>query len=274
MIEVIGVRFKKAGKLYYFDPGEEKIPLDSYVIVETVRGIELGKVVVVNKKVDEEDVVLPLKKVIRVADESDLQTFMDNKKLAEKAFGICEKKIVEHNLEMNLVDVEYTFDRNKVIFYFTANGRVDFRELVKDLAALFKTRIELRQIGVRDEAKMLGGIGPCGRMLCCSTFLGDFEPVSIKMAKDQNLSLNPTKISGLCGRLMCCLKYENDEYEEAKRDLPDLGETLHTPQGKGKVVGLNILDRVIQIELFQVGRIIEYTLEELIEEGILAQATY
>lgn len=274
MIEVIGVRFKKAGKLYYFDPGEGKIPLDSYVIVETVRGIEFGKVAIINKKMDEEDVVLPLKRVIRVADENDMQTFMDNTKLAEKAFDACEQKIEEHHLEMNLVDVEYTFDRNKVIFYFTANGRVDFRELVKDLAAMFKTRIELRQIGVRDEAKMLGGIGPCGRMLCCSTFLGDFEPVSIKMAKDQNLSLNPAKISGLCGRLMCCLKYENDEYEAAKRDLPDLGETLHTPHGKGKVVGLNILERVIQIELFQVGRTLEYTLEELIEEGILAQATY
>ncbi len=273
MIEVIGVRFKKAGKIYYFDPGEDKIPLNSYVIVETIRGIEFGKVVVTNKIVDEEDVVLPLKKVIRVADEKDKLTVLENQKEAEKAFDICNEKIKEHELEMNLVDVEYTFDRNKIIFYFTADGRIDFRDLVKDLAAMFKTRIELRQIGVRDEAKMIGGIGPCGRPLCCSTFLGDFEPVSIKMAKDQNLSLNPTKISGLCGRLMCCLKYENDDYETAKRQLPDLGEEIHTPYGDGKVVGLNILERVIQIEIPAKERVIEYTLDELIEEGILVQAT-
>src|SRR5690625_236369 len=174
---------------------------------------------------------------------------------------------------MNLVDVEYTLDRNKVIFYFTADGRVDFWELVKDLSATFKTRIELRQIGVRDEAKMLGGIGPCGRMLCCSTFLGDYEPVSIKMAKDQNLSLNPTKISGLCGRLMCCLKYENDDYEQAKQELTDIGESLETPLGRGEIVGLNILERIIHIKLKREERVIEYTLSELIAEGILAQAT-
>ncbi|MUK88092.1 stage 0 sporulation protein [Ornithinibacillus sp. L9] len=269
MIEVIGVRFKKAGKIYYFDPADHQIELDSYVIVETVRGIEFGKVVLTNKKVDEEDVVLPLKKVIRTATEHDKITVVENKEYAEKAFETCTEKIIEHNLDMNLVDVEYTFDRNKIIFHFTADGRVDFRNLVKDLAALFKTRIELRQIGVRDEAKMLGGIGPCGRMLCCSTFLGDFEPVSIKMAKDQNLSLNPAKISGLCGRLMCCLKYENDEYEEAKRELPDLGQNVKTPYGKGQVVGLNILDRLIQIEIPEKERVIEYTLDELIEEGIV-----
>lgn len=175
---------------------------------------------------------------------------------------------------MKLVDVEYTFDRNKVVFFFTADGRVDFRDLVKDLASIFRTRIELRQIGVRDEAKMLGGIGPCGRMLCCSTFLGDFEPVSIKMAKDQNLSLNPTKISGLCGRLMCCLKYENDEYESAKEMLPDLGEIIKTPNGKGKVVGLNILERVLQIELIEQDRVLEYTLDEILKEGAVSiQAT-
>ncbi|WP_029268082.1 PSP1 domain-containing protein, partial [Virgibacillus alimentarius] len=180
----------------------------------------------------------------------------------------------EHNLDMRLVEAEYTFDRNKVIFYFTADGRVDFRNLVKNLAALFKTRIELRQIGVRDEAKMLGGIGPCGRMLCCSTFLGDFEPVSIKMAKDQNLSLNPAKISGLCGRLMCCLKYENDDYEKAKRELPDIGESIKVPFGDGKVVGLNILEKLVQIEIPDKERVIEYTLDELIDEGIIsAQAT-
>jgi cell fate regulator YaaT (PSP1 superfamily) len=171
---------------------------------------------------------------------------------------------------MKLVDVEYTFDRNKVIFYFTADGRVDFRELVKDLAAIFRTRIELRQIGVRDEAKMLGGIGPCGRMLCCSTFLGDFDPVSIKMAKDQNLSLNPTKISGLCGRLMCCLKYENDEYEEAKAQLPDLGEWIQTPEGPGKVVGLNILERVLQVDVTAAERVLEYTLDELVKQGAVS----
>jgi cell fate regulator YaaT (PSP1 superfamily) len=269
MIGVIGVRFKKAGKIYYFDPAEHDIELDSYVIVETVRGIEFGKVVIANKTVDEEDVVLPLKKVLRVATENDKLTVMQNKEYADQAFTACTDKIIEHNLDMSLVDVEYTFDRNKIIFYFTADGRVDFRELVKDLAAMFKTRIELRQIGVRDEAKMLGGIGPCGRMLCCSTFLGDFEPVSIKMAKDQNLSLNPAKISGLCGRLMCCLKYENDEYEEAKRELPDLGQHVKTPHGAGHVVGLNILDRVIQINIPAKERVIEYTLDELIEEGIV-----
>ncbi|GLO64254.1 PSP1 domain-containing protein [Oceanobacillus kimchii] len=273
MIEVIGVRFKKAGKIYYFDPDEDNIELDSYVIVETVRGIEFGKVVITNKQVDEEDVVLPLKKVIRVADDKDKRTVVENQEQAQKAFDICTEKIEHHDLDMNLVEVEYTFDRNKIIFYFTADGRVDFRNLVKDLASMFKTRIELRQIGVRDEAKMLGGIGPCGRMLCCSTFLGDFEPVSIKMAKDQNLSLNPAKISGLCGRLMCCLKYENDDYETAKKELPDIGKSMKTPYGEGKVVGLNILERMIQIELPEKERVVEYTLDELIEEGIVAQAT-
>ncbi|WP_077298828.1 PSP1 domain-containing protein [Virgibacillus pantothenticus] len=273
MIEVIGVRFKKAGKIYYFDPGGESISLDSYVIVETIRGIEFGKVVITNKHVDEEDVVLPLKKVIRLATDKDKLTVVENQVQSQKALEACTEKIKQHDLDMNLVEVEYTFDRNKIIFYFTADGRVDFRNLVKDLAAMFKTRIELRQIGVRDEAKMLGGIGPCGRMLCCSTFLGDFEPVSIKMAKDQNLSLNPAKISGLCGRLMCCLKYENDDYETAKRELPDIGEKMETPFGSGKVVGLNILERLIQIEIPDKERVIEYTLDELIDEGILAQAT-
>ncbi|PWU67850.1 PSP1 domain-containing protein [Gracilibacillus dipsosauri] len=269
MIEVIGVRFKKAGKIYYFDPDEVKFTNEDYVIVETVRGIEFGKVVVANKEVDEEDVVLPLKKVIRMANEKDKVLVLENKEVAQEAYETCQVKIKEHDLEMNLVDVEYTFDRNKVIFYFTADGRVDFRNLVKDLASVFKTRIELRQIGVRDEAKLLGGIGPCGRMLCCSTFLGDFEPVSIKMAKDQNLSLNPSKISGLCGRLMCCLKYENDDYETAKRELPDLGESIKTSYGNGKVVGLNILERLIQIEIPEKERVVEYTLDELMEEGVI-----
>ncbi|PAD33610.1 PSP1 domain-containing protein [Terribacillus saccharophilus] len=269
-MQVIGVRFKKAGKIYYFDPGKLSVALDDYVIVETVRGVEFGRVVLADKQVDEEDVVLPLKKVIRIATDKDKFTVAENTENAAQAHKVCEKKIREHKLDMNLVEVEYTFDRNKVIFYFTADGRVDFRNLVKDLAAVFKTRIELRQIGVRDEAKLLGGIGPCGRMLCCSTFLGDFEPVSIKMAKDQNLSLNPAKISGLCGRLMCCLKYENDEYEEAKRELPDLGEAIRTSYGSGKVVGLNILERLVQIEVPEKERVIEYTLDELIEEGVIS----
>lgn len=274
MYDVVGVRFKKAGKIYYFDPGEFVIPKDDFVIVETVRGVEFGKVVTARKQVDENDVVLPLKKVLRVADAKDKLIVEENKAAAEEAYYICCQKVDEHKLDMKLVDVSYTFDRNKVVFYFTADGRVDFRDLVKDLAAIFRTRIELRQIGVRDEAKMLGGIGPCGRMLCCSTFLGDFEPVSIKMAKDQNLSLNPTKISGLCGRLMCCLKYENDEYESAKEMLPDLGEMIDTPGGKGKVVGLNILERVLQIELIEQERVLEYTLDEILKEGAVSiQAT-
>jgi len=268
LVEVVGVRFKKAGKIYYFDPGQYTMEESSPVIVETVRGIEFGQVVIANRQVPEEDVVLPLKKVIRLATRKDIEQVMHNEQEAKEAFSTCLKKISKHQLEMNLVDVEYTLDRNKVIFYFTADGRVDFRELVKDLAAIFKTRIELRQIGVRDEAKMLGGIGPCGRMLCCSTFLGDFEPVSIKMAKDQNLSLNPAKISGLCGRLMCCLKYENDDYEQAKRELPDLGEFLDTAYGKGKVIGLNMLERLIQVEIQEDQKIIEYTLDELIEQGL------
>ncbi|MEH7251249.1 stage 0 sporulation family protein [Neobacillus niacini] len=267
MYDVVGVRFKKAGKIYYFDPGDLSIQKDDFVIVETVRGVEYGKAVVPRKQVEEHDVVLPLKKVVRIADHKDRMIVEENKQAAQEAYNVCNEKVNGHQLDMKLVDVEYTFDRNKVIFYFTADGRVDFRELVKDLAAIFRTRIELRQIGVRDEAKMLGGIGPCGRMLCCSTFLGDFDPVSIKMAKDQNLSLNPTKISGLCGRLMCCLKYENDEYEAAKEQLPDIGEMIQTPQGRGKVVGLNLLERVLQVELKEQDRVLEYTLDEIIKEG-------
>ncbi|MGV3467131.1 MAG: PSP1 domain-containing protein [Heyndrickxia sp.] len=274
MFDVVGVRFKKAGKIYYFDPGDLIIQKNDSVIVETVRGIEFGKVVTARKSVDENDVVLPLKKVIRIANEKDQMIVSENKDAAKEAYEVCCEKVEEHQLDMKLVDVEYTFDRNKVIFYFTADGRVDFRELVKDLAAIFRTRIELRQIGVRDEAKMLGGIGPCGRMLCCSTFLGDFEPVSIKMAKDQNLSLNPTKISGLCGRLMCCLKYENDEYEAAKESLPDVGETIQTPNGMGKVIGLNLLERVLQVELTGQERILEFTMDEILnEDAISIQAT-
>ncbi len=270
MYDVVGVRFKKAGKIYYFDPGDLSIQKDDFVIVETVRGVEYGKVVIAPKQVDEHDVVLPLKKVLRIADQKDRMIVEENKQAAKEAYEVCCEKVNTHQLDMKLVDVEYTFDRNKVIFYFTADGRVDFRELVKDLAAIFRTRIELRQIGVRDEAKMLGGIGPCGRMLCCSTFLGDFDPVSIKMAKDQNLSLNPTKISGLCGRLMCCLKYENDEYEAAKEQLPDLGEWIETPDGPGKVVGLNILERVLQVDVKEQERVLEYTLDEILKQGAVS----
>jgi cell fate regulator YaaT (PSP1 superfamily) len=274
MYQVVGVRFKKAGKIYYFDPGDLEIAKDQFVIVETTRGVEYGKAVIGSKLVDEADVVLPLKRVLRIATAEDRAQVEINRTEAKEALSVCSSKIQEHTLDMKLVDVEYTFDRNKIIFYFTADGRVDFRNLVKDLAAIFRTRIELRQIGVRDEAKMLGGIGPCGRMLCCSTYLGDFEPVSIKMAKDQNLSLNPAKISGVCGRLMCCLKYENDNYEMAKKELPDIGESIVVEYGKGRVVGLNILERLVQVELFEQERVVEYTLDELIKEGAIAsQAT-
>jgi cell fate regulator YaaT (PSP1 superfamily) len=211
---VVGVRFKPAGKIYYFDPGNLPIERKDHVIVETARGIEYGEVVVGRKEVAEDDVVLPLKQVIRIADEKDAEVVAENRRLSKDAMTVFKQKVAVHGLDMKLVDAEYTFDKNKLIFYFTAEGRVDFRELVKDLAAVFRVRIELRQIGVRDEAKLLGGIGPCGRLLCCSTWMGEFDPVSIRMAKDQSLSLNPTKISGLCGRLMCCLKFENDTYQD------------------------------------------------------------
>jgi len=210
---VVGVRFKPAGKIYYFDGQDIELKVGDKVIVETARGIEYGEVVIGRREVDEGQLVLPLKKVVRRATEQDKEQAEENRRREVEAYAICEAKIKEHGLPMNLIDVEYTFDRGKIIFYFTAEGRVDFRELVRDLASVFRTRIELRQIGVRDEAKMLGGIGTCGRVLCCATFLGDFEPVSIRMAKDQNLSLNPTKISGICGRLMCCLKFESEAYE-------------------------------------------------------------
>ncbi|WP_227939162.1 PSP1 domain-containing protein [Alkalihalobacillus deserti] len=270
MHQVVGVRFKKAGKIYYFSPSTFQLEKGETVIVETSRGIEFGRVVIGVKTVGENDVVLPLKQVIRTATDKDKLIVKENLEAAKKAFEVCSEKITQHNLDMKLVDVEYTFDRNKVLFYFTADGRIDFRELVKDLAAVFRTRIELRQIGVRDEAKMLGGIGPCGRVLCCSSFLGDFEPVSIKMAKDQSLSLNPAKISGLCGRLMCCLKYENDMYESAKQELPDIGKRIRTPEGKGKVVGLNLLERLIQVELAEGDRVVEYTMEELMNKEVVS----
>lgn len=217
MVEVVGVRFKRAGKIYYFSSGDLALDVNDKVIVETARGVEFGELVIPPRQVKEEEVVLPLKPVIRKASTEDERIVDENTTKEKEAFQICLKKITEHQLPMKLVDVEYTFDGNKIIFSFTAEGRVDFRELVKDLASVFRTRIELRQIGVRDEAKMLGGVGSCGRILCCSSFLGDFEPVSIRMAKDQKLSLNPTKISGICGRLMCCLKYENSAYDEENR---------------------------------------------------------
>jgi cell fate regulator YaaT (PSP1 superfamily) len=267
MLEVVGVRIKEAGKIYYFAPGQESLSRGQAVIVETVRGIEYGEVVIADKQMDEEDVVLPLKSILRIAEDKDAMNVRENKVAALDAHAVCVEKIREHKLDMKLVDVEYTFDRNKVIFYFTAEGRIDFRELVRDLAAVFRTRIELRQIGVRDEAKLLGGIGPCGRVLCCSSFLVEFEPVSIKMATDQNLSLNPTKISGECGRLMCCLKYENDPYDEMRRHLPDYGKRLTVPEGEGRAVGLHILDQVVQIELKDRSRVLTYSMEELLSVG-------
>ncbi|MGE5398568.1 MAG: stage 0 sporulation family protein [Chitinophagales bacterium] len=215
---VVGIRFKTAGKIYYFDAENTEVNPGDDVIVETIRGVEYGEVVVGRRNVEEKYLVQPLKKIIRKANEEDRTTFKENREKEKEAMALCQTKIEEHKLPMNLIDVEYTFDRGKIIFYFTAEGRVDFRELVRDLAGVFRTRIELRQIGVRDEAKMLGGLGSCGRVLCCTSFLGDFVPVSIRMAKDQNLSLNPTKISGLCGRLMCCLKYESEQYENSLKE--------------------------------------------------------
>lgn len=249
MTEIIGVRFKEVSKIYYFDPTNIKFKKGDKVIVETVRGIELGEIVLDNRSIPEEDIVAPLRQVIRAATEEDLKKFEEIKAKEKSAFGICEKKIREHKLDMKLVDVEYTFDCGKILFYFTADGRVDFRELVKSLAGVFKTRIELRQIGVRDEAKILGGIGICGRQLCCKSFLCDFHPVSIKMAKEQSLSLNPTKISGCCGRLMCCLKYENDTYEEMLKFVPKVDAIVRTPDGKGKVIENNVLGGTIKVKL-------------------------
>src|SRR5690554_5639193 len=244
---VVGVRFKRAGKIYYFDPADKQIESGGEVIVETARGLEYGYVMVGPKEVSGAELTQPLKKVIRIATHEDRIQLAENKEKEEKAFEIGLEKIKSHGLEMKLIDVEYTFDRNKIIFYFTADGRIDFRELVKDLASVFRTRIELRQIGVRDEAKMIGGLGACGRSLCCATFLGDFEPVSIKMAKEQNLSLNPTKISGICGRLMCCLKYESNSYKQAKNQLPGVGTTVAYQGRKGRVIEENLLKETVVI---------------------------
>ncbi|OPZ65554.1 MAG: hypothetical protein BWY85_00494 [Firmicutes bacterium ADurb.Bin506] len=243
MVNIVGVRFKKAGKIYYFAPGDLELKVGMSVIVETARGTECGEVVVGPKLVDEDSIVQPLKQVVRVATEADARQVEENKRKAERAFDVGLAKIAAHGLPMKLVDVEYAFDNSKIIFYFTADGRVDFRELVRDLASVFRIRIELRQIGVRDEAKMLGGLGPCGRPLCCATFLGDFEPVSIKMAKEQNLSLNPTKISGICGRLMCCLKYESTpkraQTPAKAGELPKPGSRVMTENGCGRVISVD-----------------------------------
>ena len=249
MATVIGVRFKKAGKVYYFDPGDLWPRPGQNAVVETARGIEFGEVVTAPRAISDDQIVAPLKKVIRIATEEDEQRAAFNEKREQEAFAICQEKVARHKLEMKLVSVEYTFDNSKIIFYFTANGRVDFRELVKDLAGVFKMRIELRQIGVRDEAKMLGGLGPCGRHICCGAFLGDFQPVSIKMAKEQNLSLNPTKISGQCGRLMCCLKYEQDTYEQTLKRVPKVGKDIVTPDGTGVIVEINAIRERVKVRI-------------------------
>ena len=249
MIETVGIRFKDGGKIYDFDADGKFFNKGDFAMVETVRGIECGKVARANCKIDEENINQPLKKVLRIANENDIEVLEENKEKEKEAFKICENKIKAHGLEMKLVDVEYTFDRSKVLFYFTADGRVDFRELVKDLASTFKTRIELRQIGVRDESRMVGGFGICGRPFCCNTFLTDFQPVSIKMAKEQGLSLNPTKISGTCGRLMCCLKYEQETYEHLLRVTPKIGAIVETPDGRGRVVENNLITGLLKVSL-------------------------
>ncbi len=266
MIKVIGVRFRTAGKVYFFDPLDFDIKKGDHVIVETARGIEFGTVMSGVKEVTDDEVIQPLKPVIRIATPRDVQQETENKVREKEAYRICLEKIRENGLEMKLIDAEYTFDNNKVLFYFTADGRIDFRELVKDLAAIFKTRIELRQIGVRDETKMMGGIGMCGRPLCCHTHLADFIPVSIKMAKEQNLSLNPTKISGMCGRLMCCLKHEEETYEELNSNLPHVGDKVTCPDGnEGEVASVNVLRQLVKVvvEIGDSKEIVEYKPEML-----------
>ena len=266
MIKIVGVRFRKAGKIYYFDPAGMEIETGTHVIVETARGIEFGTVMIPPREMEEDGVVQPLKPVIRIATEADEITEQKNKEKEKEAFQICLEKIAKHKLEMKLVEAEYTFDNNKLLFYFTADGRIDFRELVKDLASVFRTRIELRQIGVRDETKILGGIGICGRPLCCSTYLSDFIPVSIKMAKEQNLSLNPTKISGVCGRLMCCLKNEEETYEYLNSRLPNVGDHVTTIEGlKGEVQSVSVLRQLVKVivEVNDEKEIREYKVDEL-----------
>ena len=249
MTEIIGVRFKEGGKVYYFDPSGASVEIGQKVVVETARGIELGEVSVANKMVGENEIVSPLKKLVRVATPEDVARAEENRRREKEALGICQDCITRRGLEMSLVDVEYAFDGSKLLFYFTADGRVDFRELVKDLAGIFRTRIELRQIGVRDEAKMLGGLGICGRPFCCSSFLSEFHPVSIKMAKEQSLSLNPVKISGTCGRLMCCLQYEQATYEDLYRRVPPIDSIVETPDGRGVVTEVQLLSEIIKVRL-------------------------
>jgi cell fate regulator YaaT (PSP1 superfamily) len=262
---VIGVRFKKTGKIYYFDPNQIEVTKDSHVIVETARGVEYGHVVIGPRQVGERDVVLPLKKVIRLASNDDADTVRTNVELGAKALLTCEEKARKHGLQMKLLEAEYTFDRNKVTISFASEGRIDFRDLVKDLATSLRARIEMRQVGVRDEAKILGGLGPCGRPLCCSTFLGDFMPVSIKMAKDQNLSLNPTKISGICGRLMCCLKYEHDNYETKKSSLPKIGTRVMTAKGEGRLTHIDTHGKQFSVKLNDSGKIEKFEFEDVTE---------
>ena len=249
MAEIIGVRFRNVGKIYYFDPDGARLRQGDRVIVETSRGVECGEVMMINREIDEESVPQPLKKLIRLATKEDLARIAENAAKEKTAYQICARKIEAHKLDMKLVSVEYTFDNSKILFYFTADGRIDFRELVKDLASVFRTRIELRQIGVRDEAKMLGGIGICGRPFCCASFLNGFQPVSIKMAKEQGLSLNPVKISGACGRLMCCLKYEQEAYTDLLRNTPPIGSLVSTPEGRGVVTEVNLLTGMLHVRL-------------------------
>ncbi len=249
MAEVIGVRFKEVGKVYYFDPLDNKLNKGDMVVVETARGLECGEVATPNKTIDEGELTHPLKPLIRIADENDIKHLAENKLKEKEAYKICEQKIANHKLEMKLVNVEYTFDNSKILFYFTADGRVDFRALVKDLASVFRTRIELRQIGVRDEAKMLGGLGICGKPFCCASYMGEFQPVSIKMAKEQGLSLSPVKISGTCGRLMCCLKYEQEAYTDLLKKTPKVGAIVNTPEGKGLVVENNLIAGTLKVKL-------------------------
>lgn len=266
MKEIIGVRFRPNGKIYFFSPGDHDVECGQFVIVETARGVEFGKVVLGKRNIDDGKIVSTLKTIIRVATDEDKKRHEDNKEKSKKAFAICKEKIAKHKLDMKLIEAEYTFDNNKVLFYFTADGRIDFRELVKDLAAVFRTRIELRQIGVRDETKILGGIGICGRELCCKSYLADFAPVSIKMAKEQNLSLNPTKISGVCGRLMCCLKNEAETYEYLNSRLPNVGDTVTTIDGcKGEVQSINVLRQLVKvlIEVNDEKELREYKVKEL-----------
>jgi cell fate regulator YaaT (PSP1 superfamily) len=249
MAKIVGVRFKPVGKVYYFNPGEFNIDKGDFVIVETARGLEIGEIAVGAHEISDNDISKPLKDIIRVATPADIKKREQNKEKEIQAYNVCVEKIKKHNLEMKLIEVEYTFDASKILFYFTADGRIDFRDLVKDLATIFKTRIELRQIGVRDESKTIGSIGVCGRSLCCSQFLGEFEPVSIKMAKEQGLSLNPAKISGACGRLMCCLKYEQDTYDELLKITPRQGAVVQTPAGKGTVEYVSLLQGVVKVKI-------------------------